>query len=79
MTRVSSLPDAEPPIGNAGEPFDYDDAPTDDCPQCFGAGGYAVCQEDCCPNVFGEEDCDDPACWRRCSVCRGKGYVGGGA
>lgn len=41
------------------------------------AAGYRSCCEDTCPHLYGEEGCDDPACWRRCSVCRGKGYIGG--
>jgi hypothetical protein len=53
---------------------DFDD--TDECPECSGEGGYAMCAEDCCPHIYGEEGCDDPVCWRRCSVCKGRGYVG---
>lgn len=51
----------------------YDDDEDGDCPNCGGEGGYASCVEDCCPYVGGEEDCDDPACWRRCGWCNGKG------
>lgn len=60
-----------------GEPdgFEAEDDYTNDCPECGGEGGYAVCCEDCCPHIYGEDGCDDPACWRRCSVCRGKGYL----
>lgn len=47
--------------------------PEEGCPNCGGEGGYASCVEDCCPYVGGEEDCDDPACWRRCGWCNGKG------
>lgn len=43
------------------------------CDQCGGEGGYASCMEDCCPYEGGEEMCDDPACWRRCDICEGKG------
>lgn len=61
----------------ARDDFDYEDS--DDCPQCGGDGGYPRCAEDCCPHIYGEEGCDDPACWRCCSVCGGRGYVGGDA
>lgn len=44
-----------------------------ECWDCGGDGGRAYCQEDCCPYEGGEEVCDDPACWRRCSTCKGKG------
>jgi hypothetical protein len=54
----------------------YDDG-AEECWNCGGDGGYAICQEDCCPHIYGEEGCTDSACWRRCSVCRGKGFVGG--
>jgi hypothetical protein len=47
----------------------------DTCPSCHGNGGWASCVEDCCPYVGGEEDCDDPVCWRRCDLCRGKGWL----
>lgn len=47
----------------------------DECGECGGEGGYARCAEDCCPHIYGEEGCDDPACWRRCSVCKGKGHL----
>lgn len=60
--------------------LEYDDYASDgpeDCPQCGGEGGYPMCPEDCCPNFYGEENCTEPACWNRCSVCRGRGYVGG--
>lgn len=49
---------------------DYDQ--DDECPDCGGEGGYPRCMEDCCPHIYGEEGCDDPACWRVCSTCRGR-------
>lgn len=51
-----------------------DDA-DDTCWQCHGEGGWPSCFEDCCPAIGGEENCIDPACWRRCDVCRGKGHI----
>lgn len=45
-----------------------------ECPECHGEGGWASCREDCCPHEGGEEMCLDPACWRRCPGCKGKGY-----
>lgn len=50
------------------DPDDYTDG---ECGTCGGEGGYAVCFEDCCPHIYGEEGCDDPACWRVCPECRG--------
>lgn len=44
-----------------------------ECWQCDGEGGRPSCQEDCCPALYGEENCTDAACWRRCDVCLGKG------
>lgn len=65
----------------AAQQYDDDDhlddcVDTDDCPDCGGEGGYNSCPEDCCPNFYGEDGCTDPICWRRCSVCKGTGYVG---
>ena len=58
------------------EAHDYDDYDEgDECWDCGGEGGYASCCEDTCPHVDGEEGCDDPACWRRCSTCGGKGVL----
>ncbi len=54
--------------------FGWDDD-TDECDECGGEGGYARCQEDCCPVVGGEECCDDPVCWRVCQTCRGRGSL----
>lgn len=45
----------------------------DDCAECGGDGGYNSCMEDTCCAIGGEEGCDDPACWRRCSSCGGSG------
>ncbi len=56
------------------ETHTYDFLDDDYCPECGGAGGYASCCEDCCPHVGGEEECDDPACWRVCPICRGKPF-----
>lgn len=53
------------------EPDDFDEWV--ECWQCDGEGGRPVCQEDSCPHIYGEDECDDPVCWRRCDVCRGKG------
>lgn len=55
------------------ESFEPDDFGDDECGHCGGEGGYPVCFEDCCPHVYGEEGCDDPACWRTCPHCRGRG------
>lgn len=44
-----------------------------ECYECGGEGGRASCMSDCCPFEGGEEACDEPACWRRCDVCDGKG------
>lgn len=57
--------------------LDYDEA-DDECWQCSGEGGWNSCIEDCCPAIGGEEWCDDPACWRRCDVCQGKGHLRAG-
>jgi hypothetical protein len=54
---------------------DFEDE-SGDCPECGGEGGYNSCMEDTCCAIGGEEGCDDPACWRRCAVCRGTGFVG---
>lgn len=51
----------------------YED--TGECPDCGGEGGYPSCCEDTCPAEFGEENCDDPACWRQCTTCRGTGFL----
>lgn len=51
----------------------YDD--DDECWQCVGEGGWNSCQEDCCPVIGGEEMCMDLACWRRCDVCNGTGFL----
>lgn len=51
---------------------DFDDHDTGDCSHCGGEGGYAVCQEDSCPHIYGEDGCDDPACWRVCRECKGR-------
>ena len=58
---------------------DYDDDPNfmdddSECPECGGEGGYNSCMEDTCCAIGGEEGCDDPLCWCKCSACRGKGY-----
>jgi len=50
---------------------EHDDEADGDCWNCLGDGGYPRCAEDCCPSIFGEENCDDPDCWRVCSVCGG--------
>ena len=52
-------------------PDDFYDEVDEDCGNCGGEGGYAVCCEDSCPIEGGEECCDDPACWRTCSMCGG--------
>jgi len=52
-----------------GEPYEQEPPDDNDCPQCFGEGGWASCMEDCCPYEGGEEACDDPACWVRCDLC----------
>lgn len=60
--------------------YEYDDQVSDgpeDCWECGGVGGYPRCGEDSCQSLYGEENCTDPACWVRCSICRGRGYVGG--
>lgn len=68
-----------PPEGgrdmSAAHEDDMDYLDTEKCWHCGGEGGYASCQEDCCPYEGGEEACDDPVCWRRCSTCKGKGWL----
>lgn len=52
--------------------LDYlDSVDDDDCPDCFGEGGYHDCGEDtcCCLDPGGP---DDPG-WRTCHVCGGSG------
>lgn len=51
------------------------DEPEDDCWQCGGEGGWNSCPEDTCCAIGGEEGCDDPMCWTRCDICRGKGVL----
>lgn len=58
---------------SAQDDYEFDD--TDDCWDCGGDGGWNSCMEDCCPVVGGEEDCDDPRCWRRCPTCKGHGVL----
>ena len=55
----------------ADDYFDDDDT----CWQCSGDGGWNSCLEDTCCAIGGEEGCDDPMCWRRCDICRGKGHL----
>lgn len=56
------------------EEYDGDDySEFVDCYECGGDGGRASCMSDCCPFEGGEEMCDEPACWRRCDICEGKG------
>lgn len=64
-----SDPDAAYDLGD----FDHDLA--EDCPECFGEGGWNYCMEDCCPMVGGEEACIDRRCWQRCECCDGKGFL----
>lgn len=52
---------------------DHDYSEFVECWDCGGDGGRASCMSDCCPFEGGEEMCDEPACWRRCDVCEGKG------
>lgn len=47
----------------------------DECWQCGGEGGWNSCMEDTCCAVGGEDGCEDPACWRRCDICRGEGFI----
>ena len=54
------------------DPVHYEDYEDDECSECGGEGGYASCLEDCCPYEGGEEECDDPLCWRPCSLCTKK-------
>ena len=54
---------------------DQHDDQHDECDLCGGEGGFAMCQEDCCQIVGGEEACTDPACWRRCDQCGGSGSL----
>ena len=55
------------------EPVEYDDdCEVDDCWECNGDGGWARCQEDSCPHIYGEEGCDDPVCWHVCPTCKGR-------
>ena len=58
------------------EDFDaFDDNAGGECWHCGGDGGRPVCAEDCCPHIYGEEGCDDPACWVPCETCDGTGEV----
>lgn len=52
------------------EYYDYDES-DDECPQCFGEGGWNSCMEDTCCAIGGEEGCTDPLCWRVCWHCKG--------
>ena len=64
----------DPAHADPGEDdYDVDNCDLDDCPDCGGAGGYAMCMEDWCPIIGGEDCCDDPACWRSCMTCGGRG------
>lgn len=63
----------EQPKVDPDQYWDFEE--TEECWQCNGEGGWASCQEDCCPHEGGEEMCLDPVCWRRCDVCKGKGHL----
>jgi hypothetical protein len=76
--HFTALSRAVQEAGGMSEQEEYysGDEDDEDCWQCGGEGGYPSCCEDSCPSIYGEEGCDDPACWRRCSVCHGKGHLG---
>ena len=55
--------------------YDHFGDDCDECWECNGDGGWNSCMEDTCCAIGGEEGCDDPICWRRCPICKGKGFL----
>lgn len=66
---------AESPEEERGDAVDYLYDDDDTCWQCGGDGGWNSCMEDTCGAAGGEDGCDDERCWKRCDICRGKGYI----